>query len=136
MKPSKLIQKHLCPGCMGDGEDCYKAGEDRCLEHYPGTTSFPGGKVLLSAPVGFNRLGEMSLVCVKVFKTMEDRLFSWGEYDKFNVPVWKHKAKDGTIYVRGLMPRTNTPFLHIYESGDLSDMDCLEITESDIENMN
>jgi len=58
-----------------------------------------------------------------------------GFYDNFNVPCWKHLDKHGNTLVRGLKPRLNMPFLHIY-LGDVRDqVECLEITKEDIDNM-
>lgn len=48
---------------------------------------------------------------------------------------WKHLSKDGHTFVRGLMPRLNEPFLHIFLENCIDKIDCLEITQEDIDNM-
>jgi len=57
------------------------------------------------------------------------------EYDKFNVAVWKHLDGHGNTLVRGLMPRLNQPFVHIYEGDQRDKISCLEITQEDINEM-
>lgn len=72
-------------------------------------------------PVGFNRLGqhpEMSLIIEKTFVK---------EYDMWNIPVWKHLNENGHTLVRGLRPRKNEPFLHIYLEDCMNKIKCPEI---------
>lgn len=58
----------------------------------------------------------------------------WGLYDHFNVPVWKYQ-KDGYTFVRGLSPRTNRPFLHIYLEECADMIECFEVTDQLMEEM-
>ena len=70
-----------------------------------------------------------------IFKNEEEFVNSWGKYDKFNMPVWKFKNADGNIIVRGLSPRTNSPFIHIFLYDCFDKINCLEITKKDQEGM-
>lgn len=56
-------------------------------------------------------------------------------YDKFNIPVWKHLNSNGHTIVRGIMPRINEIFIHIYLEDCIKKIDCLEITADDINEM-
>ena len=58
------------------------------------------------------------------------------EYDKFNVPIWKHKNENGHVIVKGIMPILTRPFIHIIiDCPDFDNIDCIEITEQDINEM-
>ena len=71
----------------------------------------------------------------------------WGtSYNKFNVPVWVHLNKHGDTIVRGLSPRINCPFLHVFlntKPKDIQDMlfeakmpaPCIELQAEDLEEM-
>jgi hypothetical protein len=131
------IEEYQCSGCMKGGDiSCFKvneAGGIGCGNHYAGTMISGIGKIFLGMPKGFNRLGEQSGLVPNIFRSFESS--SWGYDNKFNRPVWKHLTKDGHTLVRGLMPRKNEPFLHIYLENCLDKIDCLEITEEDINQM-
>ena len=127
------VDEYQCCGCVLGGEPCYEKGaNEECAKHVPGTMAFPGiGIFLLGMPTGFNRLGPAKEMKVKIFKTFSD---GWG-YNMFNIPVWKHLDKNGNTLVRGLSPRTNFPFLHVFLENCLDEIDCLEITNADIRDM-
>ncbi len=138
MNPNELCAKHLCPGCAGGKSGgCFKCKtglDEGCSEYHPGTIILPVGTVILSAPIGFCRVGKMDHTSICLYRNLEDANEDWA-YDMFNVPVWKHQSDDGVIYVRGMIPRKNQTFLHIIESGDLSKINCLEITKEQISKM-
>jgi len=151
-KFKRAIKKYQCNGCenkIGDFS-CYKVNRHGlgCEDHINGFGIIGLDFVLPSMPNGFNRLG---IICpdqeqfdnlVQLGKghlTMFifDRLtnqFSNGK-KKFTIPVWKYKSKDGHTFIRGLLPRLNMPFMYIILEDCLSKVDCLEITEADIEAM-
>ena len=56
-------------------------------------------------------------------------------YDMFNIPVWKYLDEHGNTLVRGIMPRRNEPFLHIYIGNCIDKINCLEITKQNIDEM-
>lgn len=127
------IEEYQCSGCMnGSGISCFKPSENSvgCSNHYAGTlTSI--GKIFLGMPKGFNRLGEIKNLKPTIFKTFEE---SW-KYDLFNIPTWKHVTKDGHTLVRGLSPRINAPFIHIYLEDCSDKINCLEITQKELDEM-
>ncbi|MBL3529638.1 MAG: hypothetical protein JMN27_18295 [gamma proteobacterium endosymbiont of Lamellibrachia anaximandri] len=131
---SAVIEEYQCPGCVcGSDTECYEKGEtEECKKHVAGTMIMPVvGKVFLGMPTGFNRIGPVEKMQMFVFKEFVD---GWG-YDKFNVPVWKRLDKNGNTLVRGMNPRINFPFLHVFIGNHLDKIDCLEITDVDIEGM-
>lgn len=139
-KVSVAIEYYQCSGCIsGSDTSCFKennAGGVGCGEHFSGTIISGVGKVFLGLPIGFNRLGHLETMKPIIFKSFKD--FSetgWIEYNVFNSPVWKHLDKNGNTIVRGLMPRRNEPFLHIFLENCLDKINCVEITQNDIDNM-
>ena len=131
MNVKEAVQEYQCPGCVnGPFPECYKpSSEDAgsCLCHCVGTMISNIGKVFLGLPKGFNRLG----VCDK----MPLSILTMIDYDKFNMPVWKQIDKHGNTLIRGLCPRINQPFLHIFLGDCRGYIKGYEITNFDIENM-
>jgi len=82
-------------------------------------------------PKGFDRCGVDEKLIIHIFEKFDD---GWG-YNKFNIPVWKYKDDIGSTLVRGLSPRINAPFLHIFLEDCRDKIDCLEITDEDIAEM-
>ena len=139
-KVSVAIERYQCSGCIsGSDTSCFKeneAGGVGCGKHFSGTIISGVGKIFLGLPKGFNRLGHYDNMKPTIFKSFKYFIESdWGEYDNFNRPVWKHLDKHGNTLVRGLMPRRNEPFLHIFLENCISQIHCLEISKEDIENM-
>ncbi len=133
MTPGEAVQEYQCIGCVnGPFPECYEIGEDEgCSEHCSGTIASGIGQFFLGMPKGFNRLGACENTRINIFQSFKD---GWG-YSKFNVPVWKYLAKHGNTIVRGLCPRINYPFIHIFLGNVLKEIDCLEITDKDMEDM-
>ena len=130
----KAIETYQCIGCVsGSNTKCYVKGESlACGNHIIGTTAIPIGKIFLGLPTGFNRCGPIGEdMQIHIYEKFADV----GGYDKFNIPVWKYKDKLGNVIVRGLSPRVNFPFLNIFLEDCLSDIECLEITDKDLEEM-
>jgi hypothetical protein len=140
-KVSVAVERYQCSGCIsGSNMSCFKentsAGGIGCGEHFSGTIISSVGKVFLGLPKGFNRLGHLETMKPIIFKTFKDFTESgWKEYNNFNRPVWKHLDEQGNTLVRGLMPRRNEPFLHIFLENCISQIDCLEISKEDIQDM-
>jgi len=134
MKSEDAVQEYQCSGCVnGSYPDCYKTGGNlACDSHCAGTMASGGiGRFFLGLPKGFCRLGFCDKTKISIFEHIKD---GWG-YDKFNVPVWKYLDKHGNTIVRGMCPRINAPWIHIYLGDFLKDINCLEITQEDIESM-
>lgn len=131
------VRKYQCPGCMrGEDIDCgeYEPSEFGCGRHAPGTVMSVGatliGTILPAMPIGFCRLG--SALDKRRLEVLDGPITY---YNKFNVPVWKHLDENGNTIVRGLTPRVNRPFLHVWKGDRRTEIDCLEITTSDIAEM-
>lgn len=123
----EAVEEYQCPGCVcGSDITCYEKGaSEACKRHAAGTLAMPHiGSIFLGMPKGFNRPGECKTK-IHIFRKFED---GWG-FDMFNVPVWKHKDAHGNTIVRGLCPRVNVPFLHVFLTDCVADVNCIEITD-------
>jgi hypothetical protein len=131
----KAVEAYQCTGCVCGGDiSCYvKHSEDHsCEKHVQGTMVYPHvGNIFLGLPNGFDRIGSAKEMRIHIYESLNN---GW-EFDKFNVPVWKHFDKNGNTLVRGILPRLNAPFLHIFIGDHRNDIECIEITESDIDGM-
>lgn len=133
------VEEYQCCGCVnGPYPDCFVKDDVGigCRKHYSGTSiGFPGvNKIFLGLPKGFNKLGMQKDLRPRIFETQEEQEKIWG-YDKFNIPIWKHKNKEGHILVRGYMPRINEGFIHIILKGDFKKIKAKEITKKDMNGM-
>lgn len=128
------IEDYQCSGCVsGSDISCFKNKTDGsigCGDHHSGTIT-SDGKIFLGMPKGFNRLGEYTRLSLNIYDTFE----SYGKYDMWNIPVWKHLSKAGHTFVRGIIPRKNEPFIHIFLENCIDQINCLEITQDDIDYM-
>ena len=137
MTPKEAIQIYQCPGCTNDPfPKCYKTEEAErqqgCSQHHAGTLLSDIGAIFLGLPTGFNRLGPCKNTKVYIFESFEK---GWGEYNIFNVPVWQYLDEHGNTIVRGLSPRINNPWIHIYLGDMRSRISCIEISDEELENM-
>jgi len=127
------IEEYQCSGCMnGSDISCFKpytVGVG-CGAHYAGTIVSGIGKIFLGLPKGFNRLGNFADMKPRMFETYSDN-----GYDQFNIPVWKYLTKDGHTLVRAVSPRINVPWIDIYLENCIDKVQCIEITDADIEAM-
>ncbi len=128
------IKKYQCCGCVcGTAIDhCFeKSNTLACDRHCAGTRILGLGKIFLGMPKGFSRLGLDDRMSIWIYQDVKNF-----KYDKFNIPVWKHKNKEGHIFVRGFMPRMNTGFLQVFLAGDFNSIPApTEITEDDMKEM-
>ena len=129
----KAVEEYQCPGCFyGINSECYEISKDQsCDKHVSGTMANLIGKLFIGMPKGFNRLGEFHKTKINIFEKYDD---GWG-YNLFNVPVWKHLDKHNNTLVRGICPRINHPFIHVFLEDCIDKIDCLEITHENIEQM-
>ena len=139
-KVSVAVERYQCSGCIsGSNTSCFKenvGGGIGCGKHLAGTMITGIGSVFLGLPKGFNRLGHLDNMKPTIFKSFKEFTETgWKEYNNFNRPVWKHLDKHGNTLVRGLMPRRNEPFLHIFLENCISQIHCLEISQDDINDM-
>jgi hypothetical protein len=130
------IEEYQCLGCVvGCDISCFKINTTSgvgCGQHYAGTVAIGIGTFFLGIPKGFNRLGEYTKLKPNIYDTFESSEWS---YDMLKIPVWKYLSKDGHTFVRGIMPRKNEPFIHIFLENCISKINCLEITPADVESM-
>ena len=130
------IEKYQCSGCVVGGDiSCFENNNWGlgCGKHHAGTMIFPGvGNIFLGMPKGFNRLGEYTKLKPTIYDTFESS--DW-KFDMWNIPVWKYLSKEGYTFVRGLMPRRNEPFIHIFLENCIDKINCLEISQDDVDGM-
>jgi hypothetical protein len=140
MNTPKMVKNFQCAGCVNGETGCYLSYEYTteniaCKMHTPGTIIFPGGKVFLGLPKGFNRVGNAENHKIHIFESYESLHEIW-EYDKFNIPVWKYYWKEHDVtLIKGMMSRTATIFTHIVKGNCLDKINCYEVTENDLNNM-
>lgn len=129
------IKEYQCLGCIrGTFPDCFSEdnnGGQGCGNHKAGTYISSIGNIFLGMPKGFNRLGNNESLRPNIYEKFEES--DWA-YDKFNIPVWKY-LKDGHTFVRGMMPRTNSSFIHIFLEDCRDKINCIEITPDVIDQM-
>lgn len=130
------IEEYQCSGCINGGNTkCFiknETGGVGCGKHYAGTMISGIGTILLGMPKGFNRLGASVDLKPNIYKSFDE--CDW-KPNMWNVPVWKYLSKDGHTFVRGVSPRLNAPYIHIFLENCIDKIDCLEITENNIINM-
>lgn len=141
----KAIESYQCLGCMSGhdincGKFVQRTWSESCSEHYPATSIGLSIKIFLGMPVGFNRtgggMGDKTKLCLDIFESFNTVWDKDGKpYDKFNIPVWKHLNKNGHTLVRGLSPRNNAPFLHVILEDCMDNIDCFEVTDKLISEM-
>ena len=129
------IEEYQCSGCVcGCDIECFELDETGvgCGKHISGTIIAPGiGNIFLGMPKGFNRLGYDTKLIPHIFEKLQDCF----EYDMYNVPTWKHLNSNGHTLVRGMHPRLNMTFIHIFLEDCIDKIDCHEVTEKEIEYM-
>jgi hypothetical protein len=130
----KAIEEYQCSGCVvGHNTSCFEQNEAGvgCGKHVAGTIMSGVGTLFLGMPKGFNRLGVHAEMKPIIFDTFASS--DW-QYNKFNIPAWKYLF-NGHTFVRGMMPRRNEPFLHVFLEDCLDKIDCRLITQDDTDQM-
>lgn len=135
-KLKKAIEEYQCTGCIkGCDISCYEPKEGfgiGCGKHFAGTYISSIGKVFLGMPKGFNRLGKSEETKIQIYNSYEE--CDW-KFDMWNIAIWKHLDKNGNTLVRGIMPRRNEPFIHVFLENCIDKINCFEITEEHINQM-
>jgi len=134
-KLKNAVEEYQCSGCMNGGDiSCFVKNSNvgiGCGKHSAGTIIGGGiGKIFLGLPKGFCRLG-----VYESMKPFVHEKFTDSKLDKWNIPCWKYLNENGHTIVRGFMPRKNEPFIDIYLENCMDKIDCLEITQKDIDGM-
>lgn len=131
----KAIETYQCPGCVcGSDISCYKKGYYlECASHVVGTIISDIGRILLGMPKGFCRLGVCDKIEFFIFDPEEAYDYI---YNTYNIPVWKYLDRYGNTIVRGLSPRINNSWIHIYLENYIDQIEnCIEITQADVDEM-
>lgn len=122
-KIKSVIEEYQCPGCTNSHNiSCYQKqrNSSACSKHSAGTMLSVLGSIFLGMPKGFNRVGNHKDLKIDIYENFES-----GEgYNFLNIPVWKFKDEHGNTLVRGLRPRINDTFIHIYLEDCRKDIDC------------
>lgn len=142
MTVEEAIEEYQCLGCIhGSSLNCGKHVKKNCCgvgcnNHIAATFGSNSiGTFFLGMPKGFCRIGAFPNMKLQIFENFKELKKIWGDYDFFNIPVWKHLNENNHILIRGLSPRINIPFLHIILDGNLDDINCLEVTKQQIDEM-
>ena len=135
-KIKNAVEEYQCPGCVcGSDISCFEknlnSGEG-CGKHVIGTMATRIGHFMPGMPVGFTRIGHEQQFKPNIYETFNSSKWT---YNKFNIPVWKYLNESGHTLVRGMMPRLNLTFIHIFLEDCRDKIDCLEITHQDIFDM-
>lgn len=131
MNYEDCVKEYQCTGCTnGSFPECFNDSGEGCRSHSAGTYMMGVGKLFLGMPKGFNRSGVAETESIEIFKSFPKH---W--YDMFNVPVWKYLDEHENTIVRGISPRINSPFIHVISGNHIDKIDCLEITNEDLEDM-
>jgi hypothetical protein len=138
------VEEYQCPGCIsGSNTSCYKKSNNSvsCGCHMAGTAILSQGKIFLGMPKDFNRLGcsfgsEQQLK-IEIHEKFNEEEVWMGDHPmgKFNVVCWKYLNEHGHTLVRGVRPRKNEPFLHIFLEDCREKIGGVEITKEEIEKM-
>ena len=132
MNPTEMIKEFQCPGCVcGNDPATCKAhkvesefGYYQCTGHVLGTSVFPiGFHVALGLPTGFNRAGDgygeepRNKMLIRLWP--RGVKLTYPDWDRCNVAVWAME-KDGFLFTRTYMPRTNRTAVDVIEGGTLA----------------
>ena len=131
------ISSAIKPSCGYDILPPYAKARDlrtdgiECTKHVP-ETIIPGiGHIFLGLPTGFNHLGPCEKTKIFIFRKFED---GWG-YNMFNRPIWQFLDNYGNTIVRGLCPRINWSWIHIFLEDTIFWINCPEISQEDVDEM-
>ena len=129
----QMVETYQCSGCVcGSDITCFEKDLSlACAKHVAGTMGMPSiGQFFLGMPKGFCRIRNGD-TRISIFK---DLSYGW-VYDKFNVPVWKYLDEHDNTLVRGICPRLDNTWVHIFMGDHIAGINCYEITDQDIEGM-
>jgi hypothetical protein len=128
----EIVERYQCRGCVsGSYGECFEQSyyyNLSCENFVVGAPKTPKWEVLPTLPNGFNRITDKTEIGIYDH-------FEPSEFDQFNIPIWKYLSPEKHTYVRGLSPRVSRLFIYIYTIDVLSQIDCVEITDKMIEEM-
>jgi hypothetical protein len=130
-----MITEFQCAGCVnGSSPDdgCFIKEEVSlsCDNHIARNNVLPIiGTINLGLPIGFNRLGPIDTSKQKNNIRLYDSMPK-DHWDKFNIPVWAME-KDGYLFVRTYLPRTNVTWVDVIKDGKINEVDPYPINVGD-----
>ena len=138
-----LFQCGFCTynDCLGT-EDCFEpskigVGCDKCTFARVHSSRLEDD-IRTGLPAGFNQMGSVGIYDdhIYIFPSWSTLMTDFHtEYNRRNVPVWKYLTKDGCTIVRGLQPRNNKPFTHVFLEDVMDKVKCITITEEEVKEM-
>lgn len=135
-KIKNAIEEYQCSGCVcGSDTSCFENTDGTgigCRKHHSGTIIMGIGNIFLGMPKGFNRLGIQTTLKPNIYESFEK--CEW-QFNMWNIPVWKHLSKEGHTFVRGIMPRKNESFIHIFLEDCIDKINCQNISQDDVNGM-
>lgn len=138
MDVKTVVEKYQCCGCINcDEMSCFTKNTKilkECSAHVAGTYVIPHGKIYLGLPKGFNRFGVQENYDLNIFENFEDYTKYWGDPTLYDFPAWKHFDGEATL-IKVFSPRINRFSLAIVLGDCISEIDCREITDEDINHM-
>ena len=133
MTEAEMIEEYICSGCVsGPYPECHKPPGDYvgCLGHVLGTFMMGIGSLALGLPRGFNRPGpahepdpkgeHRNTMMIRCWTDPKKATWNGGSsiWNNLNVPVWA-MVRDGALFVRTYMPRTNYTAIDVVAGGSL-----------------
>ncbi len=126
-KKIKFVKEYQCSGCVcgSDPKTCPSYQDDHgCASQVAGTSILGEGTIFLGLPPLLARLGEYKRMRIYI-------LSDWEEFKRWMMEVGQ--TPEGHTIVKGLMPRLNYPFIHIFLDKKCWDkIDCSELTDKDM----
>lgn len=130
-----MVDRFQCTGCTlgSDTKTCesFRPSDSManmsCKSWSPGTMAFPGGRMMLGLPTGFDHLGACEVGrSFKLLLMTRDEFIrrsqtptdGYGTFDTFNVPVWA-MVEDGFLFVRRFAPRINFTSIDVVKDGTM-----------------
>lgn len=133
------VEEYQCPGCTrGHDISCFEKNQYGfgCGAHSAGTFITGIGRIYLGMPKGFNRLGSSDDCSVEIYNTLKEaKDESSNIFGKFTVSVWKYLNENGHTFVRVFCPRINHTSIMILLENCMDQIEAIEITEEDYNNM-
>jgi len=121
-----MVSEIQCPGCtcgVAPASDCENFKQDTeygfyCKAHSAGTLLGGAGWIALGLPKGFDRVGAHR---AKGEDSRSTNIRLWiapdhPQWNTFNMAAWA-MVRDGYLYVRTYLPRTNRTFVDVVKNG-------------------
>lgn len=122
----KAIYNFQCAGCVcgSSPKTCdkfqlssHENNEGHCANHVPGTLMYPGGRMILGMPTGFDKIrGADQKEFINIYEKG-----SIPEFDFLNLPVWAMEH-EGNLFVKVVCARILSIFTYIILGGKMDDL--------------